>query len=49
MLVSEHKQEIMLQFINGLPEKLFFYIKTSVQTDMTEALSLAKNDFILIV
>ena len=42
-LLSKPEQEIMLKFINGLPDKLAFYVRTSKPADLTEALSLAKT------
>ena len=32
----------MLKFINGLPEKLAFYVRSSKPEDIAEAISLAK-------
>ena len=41
-LLNKQDQEIMLKFINGLPDKLAFYVRSSKPQDIAEALSLAK-------
>ena len=42
-ILSKPAEEIMFKFINGLPEKLAFYVRSSKPIDMAEALSLAKT------
>lgn len=41
-LLAKPEHEIMLRFINGLPEKLAFYVRTSQPKTTAEALSFAK-------
>lgn len=42
-LLSKPDHEIMFRFINGLPEKLAFYVRTSQPKNLSEALSYAKQ------
>jgi hypothetical protein len=41
-ILNKPDQEAMLKFINGLPEKLAFYVRSSKPEDIAEAISLAK-------
>ena len=41
-LLSKPDHEIMFKFINGLPEKLAFYVRSSKPKDISEALTLAR-------
>lgn len=41
-ILGKNDHEIMHKFINGLPEKLTFYVRTSNPKDIAEALSMAK-------
>jgi len=41
-ILGKNDHEIMYKFINGLPEKLAFYVRTSNPKDTAEALSMAK-------
>ena len=41
-ILSKPDEEIMFKFINGLLEKLAFYVRSSQPADIAEALSLAK-------
>ena len=42
-LLGKPEPEVMFKFINGLPEKLAFYVRTSQPNDLSEALMLAKT------
>ena len=41
-ILNKPDQEVMLKFINGLPAKLAFYVRSSKPEDIVEAISLAK-------
>jgi len=42
-ILSKPEEEIMFKFINGLPDKLAFYVRTSKPGNISEALSYAKT------
>lgn len=42
-ILSKPEEEIMFKFINGLPDKLAFYVHTSKPGNISEALSYAKT------
>lgn len=42
-ILSKPEEEIMFKFINGLPDKLAFYVRTTKPVNISEALSYAKT------